>query len=218
MYGWFDFSGGSNAGIFGIGIYGGRIGRKDWWRECLVKPVWRVGHAAHNAKWKVLHRLHPAHRYHMVDTGLTPAYYDVDTLMLNACFTLLCRYVEREMGGAEEIEKFNRELTQSPDPNAPDGWENGQVDRQAESVKLYRWWKTERHADQKRCDEMLTKLYGRARETVKINGVWTSRVVTPWSEEDEALEPVFRALEKKIDDDEQQMLHRLIDIRRSLWT
>lgn len=28
--------------------------------------------------WKVLHRLHPKHRYHVVKTGLRPDYYDPD--------------------------------------------------------------------------------------------------------------------------------------------
>jgi Mg2+ and Co2+ transporter CorA len=32
------------------------------------------------------------------------------------------------------------------------------------------------------------------------------------------MEKEFRALEKKIEEDEQKMLHRLITIRRSLWS
>lgn len=41
-------------------------------------------------------------KYHVVDTGLQPGYYDKDHLMLHACFNLLKDFVE--------IEEANREL------------------------------------------------------------------------------------------------------------
>jgi hypothetical protein len=35
-------------------------------------------------------------RYHIVDTKLKPAYYDVDTRLTDACFSLLIDFVEKE--------------------------------------------------------------------------------------------------------------------------
>lgn len=41
-------------------------------------------------------------RYHVVNTGLRPGYYDKDTLMLHANFSLLVDYVERELAFQQE--------------------------------------------------------------------------------------------------------------------
>lgn len=40
-------------------------------------------------------------KYHVVDTGLPPDYYDTDTIMLNVCFNLLKVYVEIEKASAQ---------------------------------------------------------------------------------------------------------------------
>jgi len=47
------------------------------------------------AKWWVLHRFHPKHRYHIVKTRLTPGYYDPDILIFESAFALLCEFVEK---------------------------------------------------------------------------------------------------------------------------
>lgn len=159
--------------------------------------IWR---RYRDAKWWLFHRLIPRHRYHVVHTGLEPSYYDVDTLMLHACMALLCRYVENEHGGAERLSEFVAELRAAPDTNAPETCEE-QAARDDEALAIYRWWKVEKPADEELNERQLTALYGWPRDP------------DPFCTEEE-----FRALETKIDDDEQGMLHRLIDIRGSLWT
>jgi hypothetical protein len=42
-------------------------------------------------------RYRTKHRYHLVDTGLKPGYYDTDTRMLHSCFNLFVDYVEIEL-------------------------------------------------------------------------------------------------------------------------
>jgi hypothetical protein len=47
-----------------------------------------------NVRSWLRYRLLKRHRYHLVDTGLTPGYYDQDNRMLHACFALLVDYVD----------------------------------------------------------------------------------------------------------------------------
>ncbi len=39
-----------------------------------------------DAKYWVLHRFVPRHKYNVVYTNLKPGYYDLDTRMIHACF------------------------------------------------------------------------------------------------------------------------------------
>lgn len=58
--------------------------------------VWKYGiyKFFHNLKWKILHRFHPKHQYHIIRTRLEPGYYDPDTQIMEGVFALLCDYVE----------------------------------------------------------------------------------------------------------------------------
>lgn len=190
--------GGSGDTVFWLPVFGMKDG---FVRKRLVMPIYRVGRAFSKAKWWLLHRFSPRHQYNIIRTELPPGYYDEDILILHGAFAMLVRYVEGE-GGPEALEAFNVELRERPDPNAPDGIQEAQADRQAEAVALYRWWKIEKPADEARRDELLSQLYG------------SNRSIRPSRE----LKDEERALAAKIDDDEQMMLHRLIDIRRSLWS
>lgn len=205
-----DVSGSSLDSIFGVDVFGSKHRDKLWFRYG-IKPLYRFGRRLNDAKYWLLWRFHPEHKYNIVKTGLRPGYYDCDTLMLYACFALLCRYVEDE-GGPEELERFTAKLRDEP-------CHAEQAGRQSEALALYRWWTVERPADNERRDELRHRLYG------KRPLVWEAtanpeihRWVPPQFEEERALYKEFRALERKIESDEQAMLHRLIDIRRSLWT
>lgn len=166
--------------------------RTRWWNAVAAPFNW-LGY-----------RLLPSRQYHLVNTGLPPGYYDPDTRLLHACFAMLVYHVEQEVGGLAKLEEWTNGLRANPDPNAPEGWEDGQATRQSEAALLYRWWTIEKPADEAKCEAMLMHLYGR-------------RPRIPWTEADKAMHEEFRALEAKIASDEQSMLHRLIDIRGSLW-
>lgn len=215
---WFDFSNSSHARVFGQSALCGQSGEEEWWRAFFIRPIWTLGNRLYNAKWWLMHRLHPKHRYHIIDSGLTPGYYDVDTLILNGCFSLLCRYVEHEHDGVEALSNWAHTLKTTACENDLDGMSAAQGERESEAVALYRWWKFDRPRDQAKYDQMLTHLYGRKRSTKPDeNGHLVWSVDEPWTEADEAMNDEFRALERKIDSDEQEMLHRLINVRRSLW-
>jgi len=143
-----------------------------------------------DARYWLRSRFHPKYRYHIVKTGLRPGYYDEDTLILHSCMALLERFVAWH-DGEHALEAFSKELLEKPDV-----WGCGhdemlpQVKKQTEALAIYRWWKREYPA-----------------KKAHIESLWGTSVPG---------EEIF-ALEEKIVDEEQLMLHRLIEIRPSLW-
>jgi len=203
----------SSAMVFGYPVFGANAPLYVW-------GAFRVLRRVKDGIYWLRYRFHPRYRFHVVKTGLAPNYYDCDTLMLHACMALLCQHVE-DQGGADQLEKWTAELREpGSEGHGPREAVESQADRQSEVLTIYRWWKVQKPAEQKRSEELLHELYGkRSRVSWKpTDNPSLSEMVFEEFEGDEiAKEQEYRALEKKIDDDEQMMLHRLIDIRRSLW-
>ena len=211
-------SGGSSDGIFFIRIWGNRFNKARWFR-LTVMSVYLACRSVHNGKWWLKCRLIPKHRMHVVYTGLEPGWHDEDERMLHACMALLGQYVKWH-GGAAELEKFSSDLRSHPDQNAPAGLDSGQADRQDEATTIWRWWTEERPRDQAREEELLHILYGHRQLRFKPteNPNLSELEMDEFAGDEVALNAEHRALQAKIHDDEQKMLHRLIDIRPSLWT
>jgi hypothetical protein len=213
----FDFSSSSGAAVFGVGVYGGHS--KTWWHRAFIRPVYRLGNNCHHWLWEARYRLQKKHRYHLVDTGLEPGYYDADTLMLHACFSLLCRYVEKEQGGVEKLESWGKKLATAPDKNAPEGWQESQAANEMGAAELYRWWKEKRPADQARENELVHALYSGRKLFVKpVEGTDLVEVLPTEHGDKISLRDELWTLQDTIQREEQEMLHRLMDIRGGLWT
>lgn len=101
-----------------------------WKRLC-----WQTG----ELYWKIRHRT--VNRFHVVDTGLKPDYYDKDIILLHACFNLLVDFVEVECAAVQGATKL---------PNPEEGvkrlqekakflWWQGKSAQEA--LCLYYWWK-----------------------------------------------------------------------------
>lgn len=148
------------------------------------------------------YRIQPRHKYHIVRTGLPPGYYDEDTRILHACMTALCEYVEQGCDGEAELEKFNADLRDpSSHVHGTEELNLEQAKQQEEALAIYRWWKYQKPADEKRQDDALTE--------------WHDNRDKPGTQERwEAMNEI----EAKVAADEQAMLHRLIEIRPTLWT
>lgn len=212
----------SCAVVFGYEVYGEKCPKIIDWLHTLFTNI-------SDAKYWLLYRFHPEYQYHLIRTGLTPAYHCEDELILYGCMAMLCRYIEafgyrddKGRSGEIVVEEFNKELNNNPGSKAPDGVCQSQAARQSEALAIYRWWKYEKPADEKRRDELLMLLYQdkdrmsfvHCEDTLNL-----SKIKFKEFEGDEiTMDEEKKALEEKIDDDEQKMLHRLIDIRRSLWT
>ena len=171
--------------------------------------------------WFML-RFVPKHKHHVVYTGLEPGFWDEDTRILHACMACLKRYIE-SMGGCDDIEKFNHELRTDNswgDSEEVRKMNADQADRQEAAVCIYKWWTIMKPEDERRCSDLIHTLFGDKKmdfvDYVDHPGLkeW---VPFEFTDEERKLEKEMRILEKKIADDEQSMLHRLINIRPSLW-
>jgi len=208
--------GSSSARVFGRPVFGS--GKPFW-----LMPTFRVFKKARDLHWEIQHRYNPRHIHHLVNTGLRPGYYDVDTLMLYSVMALVCRYVEREHDGEEALEKWAQELVDhpaDPDHEPYEGATQAQGKKELGVLDIYKWWKHQKPKDEARRDELLTRLYGRGRMTwaPTDHPKLSQAVFKPFEGEEIALEKEFRDLEGKIADDEQTYLHRTIDLRRGMWT
>lgn len=67
----------------------------------------------HNIKWWFLHRFHPKHRYHIINTGLGPGWRDTDVLMEHLIVKLFIDFIEKEK--PHEV----KDLSQT---NYPEDW------------------------------------------------------------------------------------------------
>lgn len=207
---------GSAARVFGVDVYGGP---DTLIKKAIILPVHRIALRIHNVLWAVRHRFHPRHRYNMIKTGLPPGYYDVDTLMLHGCFSLLCRYVEDECGGADDLLKWTKDLMSNPDHNAPDGCLENQANGQLKALELYLWWKHELPAMKKRRNDLMDILYSSPIVTEPVEGSNLLRVVRRnLTDEDVALHSELDEIKTRIEKESDEMLHRLIKIRGGLWT
>jgi hypothetical protein len=222
MFGYDDklytsFGNGSSASLLGISIYGGS--GDTWWHKALIKPVWNMGHKINNLLWNFKYRFVKQHRYNIIDTGLEPGYYDIDTIMLHGMFSLLTRYVDHEHEGVLELERWGKELCDASDGMSAHS-SHLQGEKELEAVALYRWWHDVRPADLKRRDELLHLLYrDRALIFEDDESTGTSTLsMKPFDADETRLHEEFKNLETKIDAEETEMLHRLIDIRNGLLT
>jgi hypothetical protein len=161
--------------------------------------LWPIQRGLRDFKWYLLHRLAPKHRYHLVNTGLEPGYYEIDTRMLYANFQLLVAFVEREMG-----------LTDWSD-NAESKNYKKQI------MKLYHWWTKERFVDEKRENALLRKL-------PKVKFVKKSAkdsfftCVFDGSPEAKKAHRDYDTFKEKMDRKETENLVELIKIRHVLWS
>lgn len=165
-----------------------------------------------NLIWEVKYRICKKHQYHIVRTQLKPGYYDIDEILLSASFTLLCRFVEKEHSGVNSIiENRNWYRAEGHEDHAKN---------YDEVISLYNWWKYGRPADYKHEEELLSKAYSGQifeRSDLDENGNRTVKIIKP-TDEVQRYRDQLNELQKRIYDDENNNLIRLMNIRRSLWT
>lgn len=202
----------SSAKIFGIEVYSDHC---PWVVDQLHTLFCNIS----EMKYWLLYRFHPKHQHHIVRTDLAPGYYCQDSRMLYACMKCLEDHIIRE-GGVEKITKWIKELREEHEAWGPDSKEicGHQANSLEEALAIYHWWTIEKPADQKRSDELTHLIYSNYHlqfEPCKEG----ARVIFPeMSAEKETMQKELSLLDEKIDADEQAMLHRLVEIRRTLWT
>lgn len=168
--------------------------------------------------WKLRYRYDRKHQYHLVNTGLEPDYYDIDSIMLHANMALLCRYVEDERGGEDELQKrvdyLHSEEAVKDYGEDMSPW--GEPD--IEALRIYRWWKTERPANEELYNKMMAARYSGKLEFKPIEGSEYREVIVPAAPEGAPSSEEIWDFEKKLKQDETDNLISLIKMRGSLWT
>ena len=184
-------------------------------------------------------------KYHLVNTGLKPGgYYEVDTRLIHSAFNLLVDYIEVEcahMNSLSNKEKkkskpwWSKGLTRFKsfrdrqsgldyldwemtldDPKLN---EYERSDRQAqaarEKLELYIWWTQKRPA---RIDSMDLSGWSDYCDTKRVDELFS----TPKDElEQDYVDKILdktSEIENKYEVEDEEMLIRLIKIRKTLWT
>jgi hypothetical protein len=192
-------------------------GWRDWKKEVKAKyPIrywlfrtlphlYRVHIEMRLDDWKYWVRHRTTDKFHIIETGLKPGYYDYDKRMLHGCFHLLTEYVD-EMDMTNNWDSYLRD-----DEYDPEGkWKKVHT----EVKELYEWWTIER-PNRPDLDKLLPSLDKEGRDEDWFMS--DSRRDDPqWLEYCRVSEE-NSVIEEKWKDEDTQMLFRLVSIRKHLW-
>ena len=166
--------------------------------------------------YKALRRVirnHITMRYHMVNTGLKPNYYDTDIRMLHACFNLLVDFVE--------VEKANMEIALVDGSEEKFGyrWYHRFLKfRSPEAGMAYLNWEITLTEEDGTGETSQAKA---AKEVIALYNWWVHIRPTradPY-DGDAEFNPKFSIdLETQQLQEDEDMLIRLMKIRNNLWT
>jgi hypothetical protein len=135
--------------------------------------------------------------------SLEKGWHDKDEILMHAVFQLLVDFVEQEK------------------PDKIIDWQVDELHRKAwkEIQSLYKWWKKERNTRKDPLDDKRIKHPPLKFE--KIPGSDMCKMVEPdrkkYAKYYQALKRSWK-LEQRWEEEDQRNLHRLIDIRKFLWT
>lgn len=125
--------------------------------------------------------------------------YDRDTILLHAAFQVLTDFIEKEK------------------PHEIIDWQHDELDRNAwtEISQLYHWWKEERPNRHDPLDDVVSP--PRNAFVISEEGYLTFPDRDQYPEYYAALDRLSE-LENAWNEEDQQNLHRLINVRQLLWT
>lgn len=169
-----------------------------WFHIRVQRPIkdawyWMVCHLLPSRQYHWLSLRQPAHKEADMP-GYKYGWIDSDTQMLYALFNILNNFVEHEMPSwycpsEEDVQREPHLLHQR------NNW--------LETKAIHYWWNVERPRQHKEYNEILH----RWSEARKVDAPETHKL---WDE--------LRKVEKAQEDKEDEMISRLLKIRRSLWT
>jgi hypothetical protein len=198
--------------FIGIDIHGENEG-KLWHRIIVDCPLW-IGEKLNDARLWVYYRIHPRHRYNRINLRLPPRYYENDTRLLHGMFSVLCDHVEEE--GRKDMEEhilvLQQELVEGVHYSSPEVLEE-HIAIIREKLALHDWWTVERPAHEKLGRELSDKLHYVKPYVAVPDPENEGKVLTK-----RQLRERLTRMDDDLDAKEQEMCHRLIEIRRCLWT
>lgn len=161
-----------------------------FFHRTVVRPL-------HDLKWAILHRLHPKHQYNVLKPrSLKPGYYDSDTRILHACMDELSEFVEWN--------ERNDWIDWAGDDKHKIAW--------IEMKAIYKWWNKDRAKMEEKADLAIRKWHDAYTEEGGFDRTKNlSKRANRLSDEHQRLEDLIVATD-------EDMLIRLMKIRRFLWT
>jgi hypothetical protein len=167
-------------------------------------------------------RAHTYNRYHIIDiSNLDPDYkwgwIDTDHKMFYAMFKLFQDFMETEYEHGFVDWDANYTAENFPD-EASQAWVADARKRHQEMKDIYTWWKTDRFEENKLLDELLMAGYSGEGEPKFIEREGKTFMEFDAPDDIVLVRDIHRIYEEVLEEKEQQMLHRLIDIRHTLWT
>lgn len=163
-----------------------------WWKKFAGYKIKRI---LHDLKWEFIHRYVERHQYNVLrPKTLEPGYYDPDTRILHACMEDLRNFYER---GAPQVV-----------------WEEDSHHQHAykEMTDIYTWWTQEYPTREEKWEE--------ANPSPDVD--WKRKFSNKHETDSDVVEwrrvaKLRHEIETKWAQDEEDMLIRLMKIRRSLW-
>jgi len=174
----------------------------------LLNPISKLDDLLWKFKWRYVKK----HQYNIIRTELEPAYYDQDTLLLYGMFAVLCSYVEE---GREHLEwsAFSGECKGSQEDNAK------------EALFLYDWWKTNynKRPDEyeisgvSACHEEHDKILKELGEDDLMAGFTDIGMTKDLLKKRDIAHKKLQKIEKNWVKEEEEMMLRLVKIKKSMW-
>lgn len=168
--------------------------------------VWLpVARPVENARYWLVSHLVPSRRYHMLDLRQSCkdsqdcyryGWADVPEKMLYAMFNLLGEYLDKEQPVDLALHYTHEQIEDDP-------YLKAQQEAFEEAQAIYYWWTVTRHEEAARCDKLFDD-YLAARKSKAANR--------------DFLQISHRTEEKMNEDKVEEMISRLMMIRRTLWT
>ncbi len=185
-------------------------------------------------------------RYHVINTGLKPGYHDVDARLLNGSFSLIVDFVEVELAwmhvvfdntarkefsypwwslGWTRFKSFRNpdaglahlkwEMTLDNE-NLPSHERNPiQAATAREIWELYHWWK---YIRPKRSDPFESSGLNEWFEGRSLEDVFDGEMSADDRKKERDMLNLSHEIEASYEQEDQEMLIRLVKIRKSLWT
>jgi len=205
-----------------------------WFNETLIPNCWwPVTRTFSNIRrW---FRFRFLERMHIINTGLKPDYYDTDTLILHGMFNLLKNFVEIEKAWMQAIFSEDYKKPWYPfkrfrdrergikyldweislkDEKTKYGDENIAHESQSETAQiikdLYIWWVDIRPNRMDPYELLPDEFPGEKKNLWDLDSPLSKDMTKAYLE--------INKLEKEYDDEDTDMLIKLVEVRRSLWT
>lgn len=171
--------------------------QKDLWEHGIARQWTFLGWRWRDFKWAVLHRYHPKHRMHVVDTGLEPGWHDPRTQILHGAFHTFKTFYERQLTGHVDWQG---------DEHHQKTWD--------EMTALYEWWtKVRPHREETLEPLPRDGVIGQSFMAVFDDDYQDRPEVKEWRRVADA----HNKAEQGWEQEDEVMLIRLIKIRRALW-